>query len=1047
MMNLFSTIPGSPAVQIHQAKNYWQQKLTTPLPLLELPQQHWRTWTNFPSIMRNNQSNISLIETAELSRELYHQLQEFSQTENCSLFIPLLTAFQSVLLRYTGQEDIIVGSVASSCVKNRKLADISPFINTVPLRTNVSANLTVKELLAKVTQTVQEAALYTDYPFEELCEDLGIKSMFQVMLVPCNLPFELGETPIEPENLAQISQQNNNCELKIFVLPTEKSLTLKCEYNGQLFQSASVQRLLEQFQTLLAALMANPQQNLANLPLLTETQQQQLLVEWNNTQQAYPQNHCIHQLFEEQVAKTPDAVAVVFEDDQLTYQQLNQKANQLAHHLIELGVKAETLVGICVERSLEMLVGLLGILKAGGAYVPLDPSYPPERLAYMLEDAEVKIILTEDNLVNYLEEKVIATVIQAREIDQDINLLCLDKDWPSMAKQPRHNPNPEIAVYNLAYVIYTSGSTGKPKGVQLPHQGVVNFLVSMSQQPGLTEQDTLLAVTTISFDIAGLELYLPLIVGAKVVLASREVASSGVSLSKLIADSGATVMQATPATWYLLLAAGWQGKRGLKVLCGGEALASELAERLLGLGMELWNMYGPTETTIWSTVYPVKPQSDAKKAKDAPELIGRPIANTEIYILDSNFQPVPIGVTGELYIGGAGLARGYRNRPDLTAEKFIPNPFLEDSSISSTSPFPEPYSRIYRTGDLARYLPDGNIDFLGRIDSQVKIRGFRIELGEIESVLNRHPGVERSVVVARSNQSSDIAGGDKRLVAYVVPNQNYQGNEEDKENEAQAVQEQWQQLWDLAYSQEQSAADPTFNINGWNDSYDGSPIPPEQMREWLQGTVDRILSCQPQRVLEIGCGTGMLLFRVAPHCQSYCGVDIAPQALQYIETQIKKLEGDWSGVSLRQGYADKAIAEIEPRSFDTLVINSVVQLFPGIEYLVEVIESAAKSIEPGGTIFIGDVPSLPLLEVFQASIQLYRASDEITGEQLQQRIAKAIVQEGQMAIDPDFFQALGQYLPEISHVQIQLRQGRYHNEMSEFRYDAILHVGQKTFLR
>ena len=1043
-MNSFTNIHSKPAVQLEQPKNYWQQKLTTPLPILEMPQQHWRTWTGFPSVMRNNQSNISLTETAELSIELYHQLQAFSQTENCSLFITLLTALKALLLRYTGQEDIILGSVATSHFKNSQSTEPSQLINTVPLRTNVSANLTVKELFAKVTQTVREAALYPDYSFEELCEDLGVTSIFQVMLVPCNLPFEFSDTPIEPENIAQISEQNNNCDLKIFVLPTEKSLSLKCEYNSQLFQSASIQRLLGHFQTLLAGLIANPQQNLASLPLLSEVQEQQLLVEWNNTQQEYPQNYCIHQLFEEQVAKTPDAVAVVFEEDQFTYQQLNQKANQLAHHLRQLGVKAETLVGIGVERSLEMLIGLLGILKAGGAYVPLDPSYPPERLAYMLEDAEVKIILTQDNLVNYLEEKVIATVIQAKEIDQEINLLCLDKDWPLIAKQPLHNPNPEIAVYNLAYVIYTSGSTGKPKGVQLPHQGVVNFLVSMSQQPGLTEQDILLAVTTISFDIAGLELYLPLIVGAKVVLASREVASSGVSLSKLIADSGATVMQATPATWYLLLAAGWQGKTGLKVLCGGEALASELAERLLELGIELWNMYGPTETTIWSTVYPVTSNPDAEEAKDAPELIGRPIANTEIYILDSYFKPVPIGVTGELYIGGAGLARGYRNRPDLTAEKFIPNPFLEDSHIPSNSPFPEPYSRIYRTGDLARYLPDGNIDFLGRIDSQVKIRGFRIELGEIESVLNRHPGVERGVVVARSNQSSDIAGGDKRLVAYVVANQNYQGKVEDKESEAQAVQEQWQQLWDLAYSKEQSVADPTFNINGWNDSYDGSPIPPEQMREWLNGTVDRILSCQPQRVLEIGCGTGMLLFRVAPHCKSYCGVDIAPQALHYIETQITKLEGDWSGVSLRQGYADQAIAEIEPRSFDTLVINSVVQLFPGIEYLVEVIETAAKFIEPGGRIFIGDVPSLPLLEAFHASIQLQRASEEITNQQLQQRISKGIVQEGQMAIDPDFFQALGQYLPQISHVEIQLRQGRYHNEMSEFRYDAILHVGEKN---
>lgn len=1052
-MNLpiFHDCNRSSEVQLHQQKAYWQQKLTNPFLILELPQQHWRTWIGSPTIIPPTKFDTGSTKTEELPIQLYQKLQEFSQTEKYSLFIPLLATLQAILLRYTGQEDIIIGSVGIPRFNHSESLDRSKLINAIALRTKITNNSTGKELLAAVSETVQEAALHRDYPFEQLSADLDQRLSFQVMLVPCGIPFELGDRPLDPENIAQISKQHDNCELKIFVLPTEESLALKCEYNPQLFEPASIQRLVGHIKTFLAGLIANEQQDLATLPLLTEAEEEQLLVEWNNTQQEYPQDYCIHHLFEEQVAKTPDAVAVVFEEDKLSYQELNQKANQVAHYLRSQGVKAETLVGICVERSLEMIVGLLGILKAGGAYVPLDPSYPAERLAYMLEDAEVQIVLTQADLVDYLQENVIQT--------KNINLVCLDKDWESIAKQPDNNPPQEIAAQNLAYVIYTSGSTGKPKGVQLPHQGVVNFLISMSQQPGLTDQDTLLAVTTISFDIAGLELYLPLIVGAKVVLASREVASSGVSLAKLIADSGATVVQATPATWYLLLAAGWQGKTGLKVLCGGEALTSELAERLLAGGIELWNMYGPTETTIWSTVYPVKPKPDAQDVKDAPELIGRPIANTEIYILDSNFKPVPIGVTGELYIGGAGLARGYRNRPELTAEKFIPNPFTVNSQQSvvganggsplqqascSDSPFPIPYSRIYRTGDLARYLPDGNIDFLGRIDSQVKVRGFRIELGEIESVLNRHPGVERSVVVARSNKSSEIAGGDKRLVAYVVPDQNYQGKVEDKESEAQAIQEQWQQLWDLAYSQEQSVADPTFNINGWNDSYDGSPIPPEQMREWLKGTVDRILSCKPQRVLEIGCGTGMLLFRVAPHCESYCGVDIAPQALHYIETQTKNLEGDWSGVSLRQGYADKAIAEIKPGEFDTLVINSVVQLFPGIEYLVEIIETAAKSIESGGTIFIGDVPSLPLLEAFHASIQLHQASDEITSEQLQQRISKAIVQEGQMAIAPDFFQALGQYLPQISHVEIQLRQGCYHNEMSEFRYDAILHVGQEV---
>ena len=442
-------------------------------------------------------------------------------------------------------------------------------------------------------------------------------------------------------------------------------------------------------------------------------------------------------------------------------------------------------------------------------------------------------------------------------------------------------------------------------------------------------------------------------------------------------------------------------------------------------------MYGPTEATIWSTVHEVGKQRQSQQALDTPESIGQPIANTQIYILDGHLMPVPIGVAGELHIGGAGLARGYRNRRDLTKEKFITNPF--DPSKSE---------RLYKTGDLARYLPDGKIEFLGRIDHQVKVRGFRIELGEIESVLNRHAGVNQSVVVAQENQSNGVSGGDKRLIAYIVPNPNYQGSEEQDESEAQAIQEQWQELWNLAYSQEATEADPTFNISGWNDSYSGAPIPATHMREWVEGTVQRILSCKPNRVLEIGCGTGMLLFRVAPHCSSYCGVDIAPQALGYIQEQMDKLEGSWSHVELRQGYADKAIKEIKIGEFDTLIINSVVQLFPGIDYLVEVIETAAKLLKPGGSIFIGDVRSLPLLEAFHASVQLQQAPTSLTKKQLLQRVRKAIVQEGQMAIDPGFFTALGAHLPQISDVQIQLRRGRYQNEMSKFRYDAILHVGK-----
>ncbi|PLZ60892.1 non-ribosomal peptide synthetase, partial [Fischerella thermalis WC442] len=485
--------------------------------------------------------------------------------------------------------------------------------------------------------------------------------------------------------------------------------------------------------------VANPEQRLEELPLLSEAEQQQLLVEWNDTETEYP-NQCIHQLFAAQVERTPDAVAVIFQDEQLTYTQLNQRANQLAHYLQKLGVKPEVLVGICLPRSIEMLVGLLAILKAGGAYVPIDPAYPQQRLALMLEDAQVSVLLTSVELAAQLPE-------------HRAKVVCLDADWEKINKQSIDNPINKASTENLAYVIYTSGSTGRPKGVQIPHSAVVNFLSTMRQTPGLTQDDILLSVTTLSFDIAALELYLPLIVGARLIIVSREIASDGIQLSKQLDLHQANVMQATPATWRLLLGAGWQGSKQLKILCGGETLNRSVANQLLERSKQVWNLYGPTETTIWSAVQIVENKTEQT---DSIVSIGRPIANTQFYVLDQHQHLVPIGVPGELYIGGAGVARGYLNRPELTAEKFIPNPFHKEAG-----------GRLYKTGDLVRLRSDSSIEFLGRIDNQVKLRGFRIELGEIEALLNQYPGVETSIALIREDEPAS-----QRLVAYVLPQPN-----------------------------------------------------------------------------------------------------------------------------------------------------------------------------------------------------------------------------------------------------------------------------------
>lgn len=730
-----------------------------------------------------------------------------------------------------------------------------------------------------------------------------------------------------------------------------------------------------------------------------ETERHRVLVEWNRTQTDYPADKCVQHLFEEQVERFPDNIAAVFGDEQLTYRELNQRANQLAHHLQTLGVGPEVLVGFCVERSLEMVVGLLGILKAGGAYLPLDPKYPPERLAMMVTEAQPLVLLSQDHLLDSLP-------------GTSAKVITLDKDLAT--NQPLTNPTSTVKPDHLAYVIYTSGSTGRPKGVQIIHQALTNFLTSMQQRPGLTRQDAFVAVTTLAFDIAALEIYLPLIVGAKLIIAPQDAVADGSQLRKLLNDHKATVMQATPTTWRLLLLSGWQNESGLKILCGGEVFPNELAKQLVAVSDSVWNLYGPTETTIWSTVYQVK------EVTNKPISIGKGIANTSIYVLNQHLEPVPIASAGDLYISGAGLARGYLNRPEETAEKFIANPFGP--------------GRLYKTGDVARWRPDGNLEFLGRADDQVKLRGFRIELGEIEAVLNQHSAVEQALVALKERTEDD-----KQLVAYVQPTR-----QSVEATRAAAHVNLWQTLYDQTYSQAEAQV-PTFNIAGWKSSYTGQPIAIEDMREWVDETVARIMALEPQRVLEIGCGTGLLLSRIAPHCENYTGTDFSEVALNHARQLCQQLDLS-DHVTLKKAFADD-FSGFEANQFDTVIINSVAQYFPDISYLERVIAGALLVLKPGGFVFIGDVRLYELLETFHTSVQLAQAPDMLTVQQLKQQIQRHLEQEKELVASPDFFLSLALQDERIAHVQVQPKYGQAENELTKFRYDVILHVGDKVALQ
>jgi amino acid adenylation domain-containing protein/non-ribosomal peptide synthase protein (TIGR01720 family) len=756
---------------------------------------------------------------------------------------------------------------------------------------------------------------------------------------------------------------------------------------------------------------SNPEQQLRGEESLTDAQRHKLLVEWNNTTREYPFDKCIHRLFEEQVERSPDAIAVVFEEEQLTYRELNQRANCLAHHLKTLGVGPEVLVGICVERSLYMVVGLLGILKAGGAYVPLDPAYPIERLAFMLEDSSVPVLLTGAQHLEKLPP-------------HSARVVCLDSDWSEIARHSSENPTSEVASDTLAYVIYTSGSTGKPKGVAVPHRAV-NRLAINTNYINLEPLDVVAQVSNCSFDAATFEIWGALLNGARLVVITKDVALSPQDFAAQLHQQGITVLFLTTALFNQIASVVPSAFHSVQhLLFGGEAVDPRWVKEVLKNGppQRLLHVYGPTESTTFTSWYLIQ---------DVPEgnttiPIGRPIANTQVYLLDEKLQPVPVGVPGELYIGGDGLAKGYLNRPDLTDEKFIPNPWSNKLG-----------SRLYKTGDKARYLSDGNIEFLGRIDNLVKIRGFRIELGEIEAALLQHPKVRDAVVIVREDTY-----GDKRLVAYIV-GQSQISTAPVMEGDWYAEHiSHWQTLYEKIYSQTPTHQNQNFNIIGWNSSYTDKPIPEEEMREWVEHTVERILSLKPQRVLEIGCGTGLLLSRIAPYCTQYWGTDFSQQALRYIE-QFTKEQPGWEQVSLLERMADN-FEGIEADAFDTVILNSVIQYFPSIDYLLRVLSGAVNAVRTGGCIFVGDVRSLPLLEAYHASIALSQAPQELERDSLLSRVRKRVATEEELVIHPAFFTALSQHLPQIGHVQILPKHGRHHNELTKFRYDVILHIGSRV---
>ncbi len=714
--------------QVKDQLNYWLELYKQELAPIQIPTDFLR-----PAEQVFTGSSVS----ARLDKPLLDSLKELGRRHNATLFMVMLTAYFVLLHRYSRDKDLVIGIPIAGRVQPELENIIGYFVNTLAIRANTGDSSSVKELLAQVRERCLGAFSHQEIPFDLLVReirperDLSRTPVFQVFF-----SFETQVQHIKPVGLLTAKPIKNKVklaqtDLSFWLNEDASGIHAELEYCTALFAEPTVQRMLSTYQTILKNIVQDSEQSISDICLLNDFERARL-TNFNPAFVTNEKSKSLAQAVAEHAAQNADAIAAISGDHTISYAELDRRSNQLAYYLRNLGVGRNALVGICVNRSIEMLVGLLGILKAGGAYVPLDPDYPDERLLYMLETAEIQILLTEAALNDTCPEHICKRV-------------CIDQDWTDISNAPADNSDVPLAANDLAYVIFTSGSTGKPKGVKVPHGAMMNFLYSMAHEPGLEKTDTLLSVTTLSFDIAVLELFLPLLVGGTTVIADRDAVTDGQTLASLIAEHNVTVMQATPSTWRLLLLSGWPGSRAFKALCGGEAFPRDLVQDLVDKAGEVWNMYGPTETTVWSTCYRV---ADPHQAI----LIGKPIANTQCYVLDAARQLLPIGVPGELYIGGDGVTAGYLDREDLTAECFVGDPYSG-----------EPDQSLYRTGDLVRWREDGNLEYLHRLDHQVKVRGYRIELEEIEAVLVSHASLKQCVVEVR-----EYRPGDQRLIAYIV---------------------------------------------------------------------------------------------------------------------------------------------------------------------------------------------------------------------------------------------------------------------------------------
>ena len=985
--------------------DYWRRQLAGAPPVLDLP---------FDRPRRAVETFRGGVAGFTLPEGLAPRLSTLSRGLGATLSMTALAAFDLLLARYTGRDDVVVGSAVAN--RNRREIEdlIGFFVNVQVLRTELSGDPTFAGLAARVREMSLAAFAHQDLPFDKLVEelqlprDLAHHPLCQVMYGFQNFPRhetrvrDLSFTPLEEETT---DTGTAKADLLLFLAEADGSLQGWIEYNGDLFETATIVRMYRHLTALLSAAAEDPGRPVSALPTLAPGERHQILCEWSGAAAVLAPVLLFSERFAARVRETPEAPALVSTAGVLSYGQLYGRAQRLAGRLRALGVGPEVRVGICPDRPDAMVEGILGVLLAGGAWVPLDPNYPAERLAFMLDDAGCHVLLTEDTVLPLLPAESLPP-----------RVLLLDREEPE-EPVPAGVP-PEVLPENLAYVIYTSGSTGRPKGVAVTHGSLARVTDALVRVYGVRPGDRVLQAASPSFDVYVSEITTTLGTGASLHVTRREERIPGPEMMALLQEREITVFGQVPS-----LVAGLDPALlpALRVVTlGGEPCPPELAERWAP-GRRFVLSYGPTETTITAAVRILEPGGPR------PDL-GRPLEGAAIHLLDERLEPVPTGVPGELYVAGEGVSRGYLHRLDLTAERFLPDPFGPAGS------------RLYRTGDLARWLSDGRMEFLGRLDDQVKLRGFRVEPGELEARLAEHPDVETAVVLARED-----APGDRRLVAYVVPRRGLQreADERGEIREGQAEHlEAWRGLYEEVYGGEREVEDPTFDIAGWNSSFTGEPIPEGEMREWLDATVEGVLALRPDRVLEIGCGTGMILLRIAPRCSLYVGTDLSPAVLADLDRRLERVLPSRSHIRLEPRTADD-FSGLPELAFDTVILNSVVQYFPGVDYLVEVLEKAVAVVADGGAVFLGDVRSLPLAEAFHLAVERHGADPSLPLDALRSRVAARRLQEAELLVAPALFHALRDRLPRVRGVALRLKQGRAGNELNRFRYQVVLRIGER----